>query len=90
MDWKAPDLATYDPKDVTVKDNSEIGGMMNFANLHDRCKRRERKKEKQRCVGSIRRWIFQRIGNFSVVRVGSEEKRKSSKRNLRINFSSYF
>lgn len=26
VDWKAPDLATYDPKDVTVKDNSEIGG----------------------------------------------------------------
>ena len=27
VDWKAPDLATYDPKDVTVKDNSEIGGV---------------------------------------------------------------
>lgn len=27
VDWKAPDLATYDPKDVTVKDNSEIGGI---------------------------------------------------------------
>jgi len=27
VDWKAPDLATYDPKDVTVKDNSDIGGV---------------------------------------------------------------
>ena len=27
VNWKAPDLATYDPKDVTVKDNSEIGGV---------------------------------------------------------------
>ena len=27
VDWKAPDLATYDPKDVTVKDNSEVGGV---------------------------------------------------------------
>ena len=27
VDWKVPDLATYDPKDVTVKDNSEIGGV---------------------------------------------------------------
>lgn len=27
VDWKAPGLATYDPKDVTVKDNSEIGGV---------------------------------------------------------------
>lgn len=27
VEWKAPDLATYDPKDVTVKDNSEVGGV---------------------------------------------------------------
>lgn len=49
VDWKAPDLATYDPKDVTVKDNSEIGGINDeiSPNLRPILSDEEKKKKQQ-------------------------------------------
>lgn len=49
VDWKAPDLATYDPKDVTVKDNSEIGGVNDeiSPNLRPILNDEEKKKKQQ-------------------------------------------
>ena len=49
VDWKAPDLATYDPKDVTVKDNSEIGGVNDeiSPNLRPILSDEEKKKKQQ-------------------------------------------
>lgn len=49
VEWKAPDLATYDPKDVTVKDNSEIGGVNDeiSPNLRPILSDEEKKKKQQ-------------------------------------------
>ena len=49
VDWRAPDLATYDPKDVTVKDNSEIGGVNDeiSPNLRPILNDEEKKKKQQ-------------------------------------------
>lgn len=49
VDWKAPDLATYDPKDVTVKDNSEVGGANDeiSPNLRPILSDEEKKKKQQ-------------------------------------------
>lgn len=49
VEWKAPDLATYDPKDVTVKDNSEVGGVNDeiSPNLRPILSDEEKKKKQQ-------------------------------------------
>lgn len=49
VEWKAPDLATYDPKDVTVKDNSEVGGANDeiSPNLRPILSDEEKKKKQQ-------------------------------------------
>lgn len=55
VDWKAPDLATYDPKDVTVKDNSEIGGVNDeiSPNLRPILSDEEKKKKQELMQGVL-------------------------------------